>query len=311
MTPFEDGRNCQPPASLGSDVAFAQPQGGGEQMSSSAEFLVFLAILPALWQVPRMFLPVRMDAAGTHFTGLYRRYSVRTHTGYVSDIQTHTDKFQTGHVTASTSGMMTGSMFSGSTTFYDGRVTHKRQHTKFFLTDGSGSAQPVDTVNVNPSIGEGHLVSVAWLIHNGKTGNAFLIYNHTTRRVRAEPVRLGWLSAPYGLSKMVLPLPAAYMILLCVLLVTIPLQLAFVFAAKWQAGRFLKHGSEPLTAAMRRRAETMPSHLVNLNAIPAQPGPSEVIDLAAQMKEISALHDSGALTDEEFQAAKTRLLERT
>ena len=281
-------------------------------MSPSGEFIVFLAAIPVLWQVPRSFLPVRMDASGTRFTGLYSRYSVRTHTGYVSDIRTRTDKLKTGTVSARTTGIITGDMFTASTTTTDTRKTHERVHTEFFLTDDRGSAQPVDAVNVKPAIGEGHLVSAAWLVHNGKTGNAFLVYNHTTRQVSAEPVRLAWLSAPRGLSKMVLPLPAVYMILLCLMIVTIPLQLLFVYAAKWQVRRFLRHGSGPLKSAMQQRAEAMPARLPQTPiAVPPQAGPETVIDLAGQVKEMSELRNSGVLTDEEFQAAKDKLLGRT
>jgi hypothetical protein len=279
-------------------------------MSSSGEFLFFVASLPALWQVPRVFAPVRMNSGGTHFTGLYRRYSVRTHTGYASDITTRTDKLQTGSVRATGSGMVTGGMYSGQATVHDNRVTHEKEHTKFFLTDESGATQSVDTVNVRPTIGEGHVVSVAWLVHGGKTGNAFLVYNHTTNEVRAEPVRLGWLMADRGLAKMVLRLRPGYMILMGVLIVTFPLLLLFVYAAKWHVRRFVKRGAKPLYSAMQQRARELPQRQRTIT-IPTQAGPAHVIDLAGQMDKISALHNSGALTDDEFQAAKGRLLGST
>ena len=46
-------------------------------------------------------------------------------------------------------------------------------------------------------------------------------------------------------------------------------------------------------------------------ALPSQSGPGTVIDLAGQVKEVGELRDSGVLTDEEFQAAKDKLLGRT
>jgi hypothetical protein len=43
-------------------------------------------------------------------------------------------------------------------------------------------------------------------------------------------------------------------------------------------------------------------------ALPAQASPVADSDLAAKLKELTEMHASGALSDEEFSAAKSRLL---
>ena len=278
---------------------------------SSLGVIAFLVILPVLWQVPRTFWPVRMNAAGTHFIGLYRRYSVTTFTGYVSDIREWTDKMTIGSVTASTSGTVIGSNVSATTTYHDGRRTFSTFHNAFFLTDGTGRTQSVDAANVSPSVGDGHLVSVAWLVHNGKTGNAFLVYNHTTNQAFVEATRHGMRNARRGLVRMILPLPTAYVVLLVLCIVTIPLVMVLGLGVEWQARQFRKRGARPLIDALHRRAAEVPPRPTPAPvAVPSQAQPNVVIDLAAQVKEITSLHESGALTNEEFQAAKTKLLGR-
>ena len=92
--------------------------------------------------------------------------------------------------------MVIGGTYSGTTTVTDRRRTFKVNHTQFFLADQTGATQTVDAANVNPAIGNGHLVSAAWLVHNGKRGNAFLIYNHTTGSVYIEQTRHSSKNAP-------------------------------------------------------------------------------------------------------------------
>jgi hypothetical protein len=48
-------------------------------------------------------------------------------------------------------------------------------HTTFFVQDASGATAQFDAANVNLAVGEGHLVSVAHLVHNRKAGNAFVV----------------------------------------------------------------------------------------------------------------------------------------
>lgn len=273
--------------------------------------LIFIILIPILWQVPRTFWPVRLNADGTRFTGLYQRYSVSSFTGYASDIRTWADKRTIGSVSAQTTGMAVGGSLTASTTFVDNRRTFTTPHTGFFLRDNTGATASVDAANVLPAVGEGHLVSAAWLVHNGKTGNAFLIYNHTTDRVYVETTRRGMQNAPRGLAKLVLPLPVAYQALLFLAIVTIPLVIIFGVGAGWQVRDFRKRGARPLVSALQQRASGMSLGVSPASgAVPAQPRRDDVIDLVTQVKEIAALQESGALTPDEFQAAKTKLLGR-
>ena len=276
---------------------------------SSVGTIAFIVMVPVLWQVPRTFWPVRLNADGSRFTGLYRRYCVETFTGYASDIRESTSEMTVGSVSAQTTGMAIGGTYSGSTTVYDGRRTFTTFYTRFFLTDGAGKSRTVDAVNVRPSIGEGHLVSAAWLVHNGKAGNAFLVYNHTSGDVWLEKTQVGVRNAKRGLVRMVLRMPTAYVVLLCILIVTIPLVFILGLGVEWQLKIFNKWGSKPLIASLHQRAAGLPARAAPAQ-VPAQAKPDRVIDLASQVKEITALHDSGALSDDEFQTAKTKILGR-
>ena len=196
--------------------------------------LVFLLLLPILWQLPRTFWPLHLDATATRFTGLYRRYSIDTFTGRVSNVQRSTDSQTIGSVTAHTSGMVIGGTYTGTTSISDNRKTFKVHHTQFFLADQTGATRTVDAVNVGPTIGDGHLVSVAWLVHNGKRGNAFLVYNHTTGSVYVEQTRSRSKNAPRGLAKMVIRLPLVYQVILWLAIVTWPLIILIAAGAELQ-----------------------------------------------------------------------------
>ena len=277
-----------------------------------AATLVVLVCVPILWQLPRIFWPVRLDSSGTRFTGLYRRYSIETFTGYASGNRTWTGAtVDTGSVSASTTGMVIGGSVTGSTSFSDTRRTFTIGHTGFFLEDNAGVVREVDAANVGPVLADGHLVSAAWLVHNHKPDNAFLVYNHTTGSVYVEATQRGGINARRGLVKMVFTLPLVHQALLCIAIVTIPVMFLLVLGATWQLRWFRKRGVRPLMAVLERCAGEMPSRrLAAADTAPAAPIYSAgTIDLASQVKELTALHHSGSLTSEEFQAAKAKLLE--
>lgn len=274
-------------------------------MDSSTSFLIFVATLPVWWQIPRVFWPVRMDSDGMRFTGLYRRYSVRTFTGYASDIRTRTDKLTVGSLSAHT----TVTAGVASTTVADNRTTMERLHTEFFLTDPSGATQSVDAVNVGPSIGAGHLVSAAWMVHNGKVGNAFVVYNHTTSRYFVEKTRRGSRNADRGLAKMLIPLPTIYVVLMVLAIVTFPLLAIYGLAVMWHMRRFFKRGCRPLLKRLDATAAGMPPAAQPKAIVVPDQAPPREIDLVSQVKGMNDLRESGALTDEEYAAAKAKLLE--
>ncbi|MGO9581633.1 MAG: SHOCT domain-containing protein [Acidimicrobiales bacterium] len=175
-------------------------------------------------------------------------------------------------------------------------------HTAFFLTDQTGVTHDIDAANVGPSIGTGHLVSAAWLVHNGKPGTAFLVYNHTTGSVYVEATGKE-LFAARGLVRMVFKLPLANAVILALAIVPIPILVVVGLGARAQLRLFRRFGVRPLVAHLERCAAGMP---------PAQVAaivtPNATDHLASQMRQITDLHESGALSPEEFKAAKTKLL---
>jgi hypothetical protein len=278
------------------------------------DFIIIVIGVPLLWQLPRLVWPVRLDSTGTHFTGLYGRYSVQTATGYASEIRSWTgEEMTTGSVSAHTTGTVIGNSVMASTTVNDNRRTFVIRHTGFFLEDREGGVHEVDAANVSPSLANGHLVSAAWLVHNGKRGNAFLVANHTTGNFYVESTRRGNKNVKRGLVKMVFPLPLALQVLLFIVIVTIPVMIVIGVGTMVQLRLFKSRGSRPLLDLLGRNAAEMPSRsrpAVGNGTTAAATGASND-DFASQMKQIAALHASGSLTPDEFQAAKAKLLEKT
>jgi hypothetical protein len=215
--------------------------------------IVLVVVGPILWQLPRTFWPLHLNSSATGFTGLYRRYSIVMFTGHASDVQTGSEARTIGSISAQT----TSTGYSATTTVTDRRRVFKIHHTTFFLRDQAGTTRQFDAANVGPSIGNGHLVSAACLVHNGKSGNAFLVFNHTTGSVFVETTRRGMQNAPHGITKMVIRLPLAHQVLLWLLIVTWPLILLIALGAQWQLRWFRKHSIKPLVAALERHASGM------------------------------------------------------
>ena len=156
-------------------------------------------------------------------------------------------------------------------------------------------------------------MSVAQLVHNGQAGNTFLVYDHTTDQYYTEQTRRSMRNAGRGLTKMVLRLPLAIQVLLFVAIVTIPLMLIFGIGGQWQLRRFRKrrhHGIRALVTAFIQAAALMPAAPSAATASrPPQNLPGAgAPDLVAQVQQITELHMAGALTAQEFQLAKARLL---
>jgi hypothetical protein len=209
--------------------------------------LIVIVLSPYLWQIPRTFWPLHLNADATRFTGLYRRYKIDTFTGQVGSIGTSVDTHTVGNVTGWVSD-------SGHVSISDNRKTFQTNHTNFFLTDRSGAVQAVDAINVGPAIAPGHLVSAAWLVHNGKRGNAFLVYNHATGAVYIEKTRQRMKNAPRGISKMVIKMPLVYQVLGWLLIVTWILMIPFAIGAELQLWWFRKHAAKPLVKRLSQQA---------------------------------------------------------
>jgi hypothetical protein len=213
--------------------------------------LCVFVIWPFLLQIPRVFWPVRLDSSASRFTGLYRRYRVVTVTGHASDIRTFTT---VGRQTGSVSGsaVVTGS--SAQVRLFDTRRNWTTDHTTFFVQDASGATAHFDAANVNPAVGEGHLVSVAHLVHNRKAGNAFVVYNHTTGNAFVERISRGQLAPRRGLVRMMRPLSDYHIAGLTLLIVTIPIVLVIGLGLEGQLRWFQRGGVRPLLAVMQAQA---------------------------------------------------------
>ncbi len=269
--------------------------------------LVVVFGLPLLWQATKLLWPLRLDSSGTHFTGrLFRRYSVDVFTGYASAIETGVgEALNTGGVSGT--GYTTGSGVT-SVSVRDTRRTFVMHHTSFFLEDHASPARHVDAINVAPAIASGHLVSAAWLVRGGKVGNAFLVYDHDTGMVYIEKTKRGQRNAKRGLVRMVMPFPEWFQALIFITIVGIPVMIVIGLGVQWKVSRFGKRGAVSLEALMQSRAQELRDAAARSSV--AAPSPSTgSLDVAAQIKELAALHGSGSLTSDEFAAAKAKLLE--
>ncbi len=242
------------------DSAYPEAASSNSDTTSFLVFLLVVLLAPALWQIPRVFWPLQLNAVGDAFTGLYRRYSIATFTGYASDLRESQVDSVVGSVRGHTSGTLTADgQFFGTTTVSDNRKMFTTYYSRFFLTDHTGDTREAIAANVRPSIGEGHLVSAAWLVHNRKLGNAFLVYDHTTNLIYWEVTRSAMGTAKRGLTKMVMRLPTAYVALLCLAIVTIPLLVVFALSAQIHLWIFRNRAGKRLLKVLDRRASEFPS----------------------------------------------------
>ena len=89
-------------------------------------------------------------------------------------------------------------------------------------------------------------------MHNGKRGNAFLVYNHTTDSVYIEQTRHESKNRHHSLAKMVIRLPLVYQVILWLLIVTWPLIILIAAGAELQLRWFRKHAAKRLARALAR-----------------------------------------------------------
>jgi hypothetical protein len=267
--------------------------------------VVVVLFVPILWQIPKAVWPVRLNRSGTRFTGLYRRWRVKTVIGRVSDHQSGSSSRTMGHITAYDYG--------GVISVHDGRRRFQTQYDSFNLTDASGATYPVRTANLSPALGAGHLVSAAVLEHWGKPGYAFLVYDHTTGQYwTMQHYRRGLDVPPQrSLTRMVFHLGAIHqaVAILCAGLGFLLGALAHV-----QLATFNKLGLKPLLRQMEERAgEESSSEAQARDALAIPPPPARLPvptgdDIVAQIRSLTELHGSGALSAEQFEAAKAKLL---
>jgi hypothetical protein len=257
---------------------------------------------PVLWQIPKALWPPRLNRSATRFTGLYRRWKVDTITGRVSDHRSGTASRTVGGIDLHDSG----SVISVS----DRRHTFTTELDSFYLTDAAGATHPIRTANVSPSVGHGHLVSAAVLVHNGKPGYAFVVYNHTTGHYRTmQHYRRGIDVPPKGsFARMVFHLGKFHQL---VAILCVGLGILLGILAHIQMATFNKIGVKPLLRLMEKRGAEQAA--AEAERQPVAPAPTPIAappspDIVEQIQRLVVLHSTGALSTEQFEAAKAKLL---
>jgi hypothetical protein len=270
--------------------------------------LMIVAFGPILWQVPKALWPLRLNRSATRFTGLYRRYAVDTITGHASG---HTSSTSSRTIGGTSGGTVNGTISGDGTIFASISAptaghTFSTLHDMFYVTEADGTTHAIRTANVSPSVGEGHLVSAAVLVHGARRGNAFVVYNHTIGEWWIERYRRGRDVPPKGTHlKMVYHLGAIHQL---IALLSAGLGILLGILAQIQFAAFRKIGVKPLISLMERRPQEGSATAAPTTALPSPVVPGPGADIATQVRELTELHSSGALSAEQFEAAKAKLL---
>jgi hypothetical protein len=245
-----------------------------------------IALLPVLLRTRKiLFTPLRVsDKDPWRLAGPYWRYKILTFTGYASDVGQRSDSYTTGSIGSSLGANAQVSSVRGSIS------TSVVVVDRFFLADDQGQAQSFQLSGFNAGIGEGNLVSVAWVKHgHAKKARYFMVHNHTTGQsfFSDSDIRKG----------ITFPFPPLYMAVLILMILPLAVLVPFGLVDMWQVSRFKRKGVRPLIEALAANAPGRPVAAPNVAGT-----------VTAQIKEIVALRDSGALTEPEFEAAKAKLL---
>lgn len=266
----------------------------GEPPLSTWITLSVVALIPMLLRAPKALTPLRVSPSDpTRFSGMFRRYAIHTFTGHASDVGKRGDSYTRGS-TSSTTTTDPHSMSVTSSIDTTVVVTDR-----FFLTNGQGQVQSFEGTNFEARVGNGHLVSLAWVIRGRKkSGPYFLIYNHATDEIFFNDKAIR--------KAMTFPYPTIYIAILTLLILPFPVVIFFALAEMAQIAMFHRAGARPLVASFQSEVASLP---VRAESTPhTSPAVSTTTGIASALKEITALRDSGALSQAEFETAKTKLL---
>jgi hypothetical protein len=254
--------------------------------------LSIFALLPMLVRIPRALWPLRVSAGDPpRFARPFKSFALHTFTGYASDVEQRGDSITTGKVGATRNA-------DGLVTDVNSSITTEVVVTdQFFLTGADGRARSFQLTGFGAAIGQGHLVSVAWVAYRLRTSEPhFMIHDHTTGETFFHERALRAISFPY---------PPLYVALLILMILPLPALIVFGVLPEWQVGRFRRRGVRPLLDALNARAGRF--------VPPAEPGALHgsapaTTTIAGELKDLTALRDTGALSMSEFEAAKAKLL---
>jgi hypothetical protein len=264
--------------------------------------LSVVALLPMLIRSPKALLPLRVSRQDPgHFMGLFRRYTIHTVTGIAGDAGKRSDTLTTGKV-SSTHGA------DGLVSSVSGSVESQVVVTdRFFLTGARGEVTPFEGSGFDARVGNGHIVSLAWVLHGlRKSGPYILIYNHTTGEA--------FFNATAIRKRLTFPYPTLYIALLCIMILPLPVLIIFAVLEMWQKFRFERSGVRPLIDSLHTdAAPLMTRNVRETEAADAagsagSDGNGRMADPASSLREMAALRDSGAISEAEFETAKNKIL---
>jgi hypothetical protein len=242
----------------------------------------------------------------SRFSGLFRRYTIHTYTGFASDAGKRSDSYTSGNVTSSSNP-------DGSVASVGGSIQTRVVVTdRFFLDDRQGNTYAFEGSGFDARVGNGHLISLAWVTHGfRKSGPYFLIYNQTTGET--------FFSEKAITKKLTFPYPTLYIALLCLTVFSIPVLILFALIERWQRFRFERAGVRPLLDALAAQTPSLdaqprsvegalPGSATETSAVASANPVSESSDLAGALRELANLKDSGTISEAEFIAAKEKIL---
>jgi Short C-terminal domain len=264
-----------------------------------------IALAPMLIRAPKSLSPLRVSKKDrSRFASLFRRYKIHTVTGVAGDAGKRSDSITTGSISSSTGadGLVASVGGSIDTTVV---VTDR-----FFVTDARGQVTAFEGAGFDARVGNGHVVSLAFVTHGlRKSGPYILIYNHTTR----EP----FFCDQAIRKRLTFPFPTLYIALLCLMLLPIPVLLGFAVLEMWQKFRFERSGVRPLIEVLDTEATSLMRRKSNGDAVVQSAAAGEraavgvggtIADPASALRDMAALRDSGAISDAEYETAKSKIL---
>jgi hypothetical protein len=253
-----------------------------------------IAMIPLLLRSRKMLAPLRVSSADpSRFAGGYRRYNIQTFTGHASDVGKRSDVIVTGS---------TGSKLGahGELASVHGSTSSSVVVTdSFMLTDALGDVRDFEVANFHAQVGDGQLVSVAWVVHgHAKKGTFFLVYNHKTKRsfFNDKTIR----------RAITFPFPTLYVAALTLMVLPLAVMVPFGLVDIWQVRQFKKSGVQPLLDALEAGA-------VGMRTLAEPAAPAAIVtqtspSFARELREVTDLHTAGVLSEAEYEAAKAKLL---
>jgi len=233
-----------------------------------------------LLRAPKALVPLRVDKGDpSRFSGLFRRYRIHTYTGFASDAGKRSDSYTSGNISSSANS-------DGGVASVNGSIQTQVVVTDRFFLDNGQKTYAFEGSGFDARVGNGHLVSLAWVIHGfGGSGPYFLIYDQSTGET--------FFNEKAITKRITFPYPTLYIALLCLMLLPLPVLILFALIERWQRFRFERSGVRPLLDVLVAGAPA------------AESRPRSV---AAALRDVTDMRDSGAISEAEFAAAKEKIL---